>query len=344
MQPLHWKGARARPAGSLWLVPPDPRRRALPARDLRWRFGRWPRLDPRYHCARVRPGVTLLELLVVIGIIAVLVALLVPMVTRVRNRSGGSANTVKCHDQLRALGQALLLYANENKGAFPRTIYVPDQPLNAQDDGENGGSARDPFGLSGPTASPYRRDNDVAAAIFLLIRTQDIATEIFVCPSSDAEKDTFGGSGTPAPGATSQNKVSFSSWRKNLSYSYANPYPSAEAAKRGYSLDTKCGAEFAVAADLNPGIGDGYDVTAPLDETASQKLMLKANSQNHRGAGQNVLFGDGHVDFVQNPFCGVQRDNIYTVSGSTDGSKTTSKVVVGSPVGPHDSVLLPALK
>jgi hypothetical protein len=57
-----------------------------------------------------------------------------------------------------------------------------------------------------------------------------------------------------------------------------------------------------------------------------------------------VLFGDGHAEFVQNPFCGTKRDNIYTVSGSTDGSVTTSKVVSGSPTWSGDSVLLPFAK
>jgi hypothetical protein len=45
-----------------------------------------------------------------------------------------------------------------------------------------------------------------------------------------------------------------------------------------------------------------------------------------------------------NPFCGVKRDNIYTVSGAIDGSVTTSKTVVGLPAWDGDSVLLPALR
>ena len=69
------------------------------------------------------------------------------------------------------------------------------------------------------------------------------------------------------------------------------------------------GAEFAIVADLNPGVGDGYDVTFPK-ETSSAGDMQKANSRNHQGTGQNVLYGDGHAEFQQNPFCGSKRDNI----------------------------------
>jgi prepilin-type N-terminal cleavage/methylation domain-containing protein len=297
----------------------------------------------------VRPGFTILELLVVIGIIAAVFTLLMPTVNR--TRCCGS-NRVKCASNLRQIGQAILLYANENKGAYPQTIYVPDQAPTAQDDPENGGTPRNPFATTGPEASPHRRDNDVAAALFLLIRTQDITPEVFVCPSSNAEKDIYGGSGSPASGATAQNKINFSDWRKNLSYSYINPYPSKEVSRMpGYKFDTTLGAEFAVAADLNPGVGDGYDVTAPKDENASQKLMQKANSRNHQGTGQSVLFGDGHVDFVQNPFCGTQRDHIYTrgvFNAVTGEVKTTSaRAPVGADAGPAwpgDSVLLPAWK
>jgi hypothetical protein len=52
-----------------------------------------------------------------------------------------------------------------------------------------------------------------------------------------------------------------------------------------------------------------------------------------------VHYGDGHVNFEQNPFVGVQRDNIYTVkSGATAFSGTT---YLASPFDGNDSVLLP---
>ena len=49
---------------------------------------------------------------------------------------------------------------------------------------------------TGTTNRPH--DNDVTAALFLLLRTQDITSEVFTCPSSNAEKDIYGG-GTNAP-------------------------------------------------------------------------------------------------------------------------------------------------
>ena len=62
-----------------------------------------------------RRAFTLVELLVVIGIIAVLLALVLPALARARN----SALRVSCSSNLRQIGVAFISYAHDNRGWFP---------------------------------------------------------------------------------------------------------------------------------------------------------------------------------------------------------------------------------
>jgi prepilin-type N-terminal cleavage/methylation domain-containing protein len=316
-------------------------------------------------------GFTLKELTVVLVLLALAAAAAAPAVEAARERD----RRIVCANNLRIIWEGLRRYSNDNHGHYPRTRYDPstaDRPVAFTNP-----RTADPFADDGP------KPNDVTAALYLVVRKQGVQPHAFVCPEIDPLGAAIQGAAgsaqvlqrlqqeqqqlkqanadlqwppPPAGPATADDPASLSNFpdASNLSYSYANPYPSQRAAEAGFKLDYT--SSEPLVADINPG---GKD---PLSSDGSfTAAALSANSPNHGGFGQNVLYSGGQVTWQPTPFCVTSRpslpaaatsprplpDNIYTHHAGKPGraeaagDKLSGDPVVGAPMDQWDSVMLP---
>ena len=115
-----------------------------------------------------RTAFTLVELLVVIGIIAILVAILLPSLARARQQ----AVSIQCLSNLKQIAQAAHLYAAENRGYFPTA--QPDSIENLT----GGGNIANPNDKGQPGVA---RSHNVKLAFYKLVKG---GTQVFYCPAN----------------------------------------------------------------------------------------------------------------------------------------------------------------
>ncbi len=135
---------------------------------------------PVRRIALSRRAFTLVELLVVIGIIALLIAILMPALSRAR----GQAQSTQCLSNLRQMGQALTMFASEHQGYLVKA-WFNDGPKHLKF--RNGGPERREWRYY------YRPPNDISWEWTYILSEYVAKSEgVFRCPT-DPNQDALPG-------------------------------------------------------------------------------------------------------------------------------------------------------
>lgn len=163
-------------------------------------------------CAGNSRGFTLVELLVVIGIIAVLVAMLLPALQRAKE----NANRTACASNVRQWCQALIMYAQENRGWF----FEPGNGKSYKQLKNASLPQAGPWDNSGETWKRYDVQTFHPAVRDMLMNEYKLTGEIFFCPSNRPDSAFEPGSGDlrlnrtdiPNPPATPMGGFAFAGY------------------------------------------------------------------------------------------------------------------------------------
>jgi prepilin-type N-terminal cleavage/methylation domain-containing protein/prepilin-type processing-associated H-X9-DG protein len=228
------------------------------------------------HDVRRLSGFTLVELLVVIGIIAVLVAILLPTLNRAREK----ANQLKCASNLRQIGLAMIMYTNANKGIFPAPA-ISNNPVYMRPD----------------DWIFWQPSRSVEDGVLVQYLAQPFSPDVYRCPSDDVE-------------AHARNNPNY-----NYSYSVNWFICEHDARATGkpmlrYVQIVQPWMKILVIEENSLTIDDGcWAPNGYIQGSGSENLLSNRHDKHNEhknltpgsdfSAGRgNAAFADGHVDFI----------------------------------------------
>jgi len=221
----------------------------------------YPRITIR---EQLRQGFTLIELLVVIAIIGILAAMLLPALNSARER----AKTITCVSNLKQLGLAITLYADDYDSYLPQA-FTQGNGLSWQDR-----LVKYLKQIQGDTTDPlfyqWRRNQHV-----------------FFCPSSILNRISMG------PG--SPDTYAYRSYGVSLQF-----MPSDVTCANLYRISSvEQPTDKALVFDYNdlkPGSGPGTPSDVNTVDGSAAQLTARIIPRHNKGTIVNVLWVDSHVE------------------------------------------------
>jgi prepilin-type N-terminal cleavage/methylation domain-containing protein len=266
-----------------------------------------PPLAPLHRSPRAARAFTLIELLVVVAIIALLMSILLPSLGKAKEL----ANRVYCAANIRGICQSMSLYAQEGNNTFPMVAHnsgalpplAPGQYRNAFN--------KIPMLTTPADLAPQLSDVDPGspiAGIWILSLTNQAPPKMLLCKSDRSNvspAQRVDGNGHTYPNFQDQYQISYSvlyPWSGNgIARAWQN------------SLSTSS----PIMCDMAPLSGDNDK------DTKAPRGSRRANSGNHDDQGQNVGYGDMHVDWQKDCYVSDTQENLFTVGPINNQSPVT---------------------
>lgn len=137
--------------------------------------------------------------------------------------------------------------------------------------------------------------------LYLLVKNGYVDQDSFVCPSCSKNER--------APKLTASEIKTYRDFpdRRYITYSFQIN------CRQGSDGELRC--RKVLMADLSPLFENLPDFGEPF-QLRLDKRLLTINSVNHKRKGQNVLFGDGHVEFRKKRFIELSTDDIFTLQNT----------------------------